>query len=359
MSANLREHAPSPRRLQRAREDGKTWQSPDMQAGAGMLVGFGALLIAGPWLFTKSLQYLSATLRGPWPALGGRLTPGPLLAHAVFAALGAALPLPFAVMTITVLVGFATHRFRVPGRFRLNTPILNPVQSAGRLFGRAAFFDLLRRMATLLSLVAVAALAAASQSGTFIALAGVPAVALAPELAHLLWPVWFYTAGALAAWGGVDAILQSRRYQESLRMTTQEVRDEQRETQGDPLWRHRRRSAAQERLRRSARPVRDAAVVVVNPTHAAVALEWTPGQDAAPTVAAKGLDDTAAAIRAVAAESGVPIVSNPPLTWQLMSVPIGDPIPEDSWHAVAIVLAQLLRRRQALAADDAKGPPRP
>lgn len=348
MSANMREHAPSARRLQKARDDGKSWRSPDLQTGAGLVVGFGGLLAIGPWVFRRCFTFLHQTLTTGWPTLQHGAPGGIWLGRAGLAALLAALPLPLSVMVVSVAVGFAVHGFRIPGRFKFNTQALNPAAGLGRMVGAAAWVDLLRRIFTILTLGLVALGAALREGPTWLALAGVPAQALPAEIAHLLWPVWFYTAGALGLWGIVDAILQARRYQQSLRMTTQEVRDEMRETQGDPMWRARRRAAADQRLRKSAQSIRKAAVVVVNPTHAAVALAWTPGQDAAPTVAGKGTDDTAAVIRGIAAEEGIPIVSNPPLAWQLMTVPIGDPIPEETWHAVALILAHLLQRRQAV-----------
>ena len=348
MSANMREHAPSARRLQKAREDGKSWRSPDLQTGASLVVGFGGLLALGPWVFTRCFTFLHQTLTTGWPTVQHGPPGGLWLGRAGLTALVAALPLPFGVMAVSVAVGFALHGFRIPGRFKWNTQALNPLAGITRMVGGAAWVDLLRRIFTIITLGLVALVVALAEGHPWLALAGVPAQALPAELAHLLWPVWFYTAGALGVWGVVDAILQARRYQQSLRMTTQELRDEMRETQGDPLWRARRRAAADQRLRKSAQSLRDAAVVVVNPTHAAVALVWTPGQDAAPTVAGKGTDETAAVIRAIAAEEGIPIISNPPLAWQLMTVPIGDPIPEDTWRAVALILAHLLKRRQAV-----------
>ncbi|MGC8488751.1 MAG: EscU/YscU/HrcU family type III secretion system export apparatus switch protein, partial [Clostridia bacterium] len=193
MSANMREHAPSARRLQKARDEGKSWRSPDLQTGAGVVVGFGGLLAIGPWVLSRCFILVHQTLTSGWPTLRHGAPGGLWLGHAGLAALEAALPLPLAIMVMSVLVGISIHGFRIPGRFRFNTTALNPAAGIKRMVGGSAWVDLLRRVFTVLTLAAAAVAVLLSEGKTWLALAGVPAVSLPAEMAHLLWPVWFYT----------------------------------------------------------------------------------------------------------------------------------------------------------------------
>jgi flagellar biosynthetic protein FlhB len=153
---------------------------------------------------------------------------------------------------------------------------------------------------------------------------------------------------ALAVLGGLDYLYQRFEYERALRMTKQEVREELRETEGDPLVRSRQRARARELARRRMlREVARATVVVTNPVHVAVALRYAPREAPAPVVVAKGARKVAERIREEAARHRVPVVTNPPLAWALYrGVPLGRMIPPALYHAVAELLAVLYRSGQ-------------
>jgi len=127
------------------------------------------------------------------------------------------------------------------------------------------------------------------------------------------------------------------------------VRDELKEQMGDPQVRSRRRRKQRDLVQqRSIKNVAKADVVLVNPTHYAVALAYDSAKMAAPRVLAKGADRLAEKIRGKARHHGVPVVSNPPLTRKLYAaVDVGRDIPEDLYHAVAVVLAHVYRKRRS------------
>jgi flagellar biosynthetic protein FlhB len=131
-------------------------------------------------------------------------------------------------------------------------------------------------------------------------------------------------------------------------MTKQEVKDERRQMEGDPLVKSRIRSKQLDLARRRMMAeVPDATVVVTNPTHVAVALRYEPGQTDVPRVVAKGQELLAQRIREIASAHGVPIVSDPPLARALYrSVAVGAFVPVAMFHAVAEVLAMVWRRRR-------------
>ncbi len=160
-------------------------------------------------------------------------------------------------------------------------------------------------------------------------------------IAHALESV----IGALIVLAAVDFILARRKIQAQMRMTTEEVKREHKESEGDPHVKGKRRQKMKQMAkRRMQAAVAKADVVVVNPTHYAVALRYDDKQDAAPVVVAKGVDEYAAKIREVARKHGVPVLSRPPLARALHKlVDENKSVPSNLYKAVAEVLAFVYR----------------
>lgn len=160
----------------------------------------------------------------------------------------------------------------------------------------------------------------------------------------LLWK----TVLLFTVMGASDFLWQKRQWVESLKMTKQEVKDDQRMSEGNPEMKGRiRRVMAESFRRRMMAAVPKATVVVTNPTHFAVALEYSRSRHQAPLVVAKGQGFLAQKIKAVAREHGVPMVENVPLAQALYrTVEVGEAIPANLFEAVAEVLAYLIRLKQ-------------
>jgi flagellar biosynthetic protein FlhB len=146
---------------------------------------------------------------------------------------------------------------------------------------------------------------------------------------------------------GVDVPFQQWSYRRRLRMTLQEMRDELRESEGDPHVRARRRSLRRKRAQqRMMHDVPKATVIITNPTHFAVALRYRRGEDVAPVVVAKGVELIALRIREVAKANGVTIIENPPLARALhAAVEIGDVIPREHFEMVAKIIGLVWAQR--------------
>lgn len=141
-----------------------------------------------------------------------------------------------------------------------------------------------------------------------------------------------------------DTFYQRWKHRRDLRMTKQEVKDEHKQAEGDPHVKGRLRSLRAERSRqRMMQAVPRADVVVTNPTHYAVALEYDSEKMAAPTIVAKGADLVAKRIRDLAKEHRIPIVSNPPLARALYAMDVGREVPEEHYRAVAEVIGYVMR----------------
>ena len=170
-------------------------------------------------------------------------------------------------------------------------------------------------------------------------------------LASVAWSltrraVWL-ALGVLGAFGALDYFLARRRMNAQMRMSTDEVKRDHREQDGDPMIKGRRKQRMRELAkRRIAAAVKSADVVVVNPTHYAVALRYDEKQDAAPVVVAKGTDEQAEKIREIARKHGVPILARPPLARALHKhVKEGRAVPANLYRAVAEVLAYVYKLR--------------
>ncbi|MGA1195413.1 MAG: EscU/YscU/HrcU family type III secretion system export apparatus switch protein, partial [Candidatus Latescibacterota bacterium] len=161
----------------------------------------------------------------------------------------------------------------------------------------------------------------------------------------MVFKVGMYTALALLVMAILDYAYQRFEFNKSIRMTKQEVKEESKQTEGDPQVRMRIRSLQRENARRRMMDdVPEADVVITNPTHFAVALKYDMDTMATPIVVAKGKNLIAQKIKEIARESGVPMVENKPLAQALFkSVEIGQGIPEELYRAVAEVLAYVFR----------------
>lgn len=167
---------------------------------------------------------------------------------------------------------------------------------------------------------------------------------LASELEH-----WFIYSTLLVL--GIQCIialaddLWTRYHRMSkLKMSFQDIKDEVKQTDGDPYVKSRMRQIRTRRSRRRMmKAVKESTVVVVNPTHYAVALLYSKTSGGAPQIVAKGMDDLAARIRETAGEAKVPVVSNPPLARSLYKLPLDTEIPEEFWKPVAAIIAYVVK----------------
>ncbi|EPR42442.1 flagellar biosynthetic protein FlhB [Desulfovibrio sp. X2] len=169
--------------------------------------------------------------------------------------------------------------------------------------------------------------------------------AIAAYILQLLYKMFTYAMLPMLIIGVIDLIYQRWNYKEQLKMTKQEVKDERKQMEGDPVVKQKqRRKMLESMAQRMLEKVPKADVVITNPTHFAVALQYDAMTAPAPVVVAKGVDHLAEKIKEVAREHGVPIRENRPLARALYKqVELGEMIPEEMYQAVAAILAQIRR----------------
>jgi flagellar biosynthetic protein FlhB len=166
-------------------------------------------------------------------------------------------------------------------------------------------------------------------------------------IASIAFRIMLQAAIAMLIFAIVDYRFQKKQHIDSLKMSKQEVKEERKMTEGDPLIKSRLRERMREIMTRDMiRKVPEADVVITNPTHFAVVMQWDRSKMAAPMVTAKGQDNMAFRIRAIAKDSNVPIMENKPLARALYAeVEVGDSIPEQYYQAMAVILAEVYRMR--------------
>ncbi len=334
--------AASQKRLQAARDEGRAPQSRD----ATMLAALGAGTLALVTMTPMQARDLGATLAG-FLARAHRADPHQAILEAARAMAWTAAPIVLAVAVATAAAtllqtGFLLHlQAAMPDLARLN-----PARGFKRVFGPGV---LLETGKSVLKLMLVASLLWSGLAG----LAPKLIVSLQWDATHLLdgtfrgmLRIVFGLLAGQAAIALIDIVLGRLKHARSLRMSHQDVRDEHKESDGNPRVKARIKQLRRQRARRRMMAaVPNATVVITNPTHYAVALAYDKGGSGAPRVVAKGADEVAARIRAVAAEHRVPLVANPPLARALFPLEIDAEIPAEHFKAVAEIIAYVWRLR--------------
>ncbi len=324
-----RTEAPTPRRRQQAIDDGDVWQPREIGPAVALVVAAAALMLAGPWLWHDLAGFLALVL-----ASAGD--------HGLsFAAVAAAVPLavPVAIAAAIALastaLALATTRRASLSALVPKVSRLDPAKGIGRLFSASGATG---GVTALLKLAAVAALA------QFVVVPMLPALVEAGSVAAIGGAIVRVAAtGALllVAIAAVDAGASFVIRENRLKMSRDEIRRESRQNDGAPEIKAAiRRAQFAAASRRLAGSLKDAAVVVVNPLHFAVAMRYDAGSDAAPVVIEKGRLEIAAAIVAAARDLGVPVIRSPRLARALFfTARRGEPVREELFAAVATILA--------------------
>lgn len=331
--------AVSARRQKEAWEQGRIPLGKDAAGVAGMMVGLLALMAVAPRLAQSLVALTRASLSLSADAPMAALLRAALEPAALGAATLGAIALAALAVTVAQTRGGLWTHLALPDFERL---------SGGRLlhaFSRDFLLDL-ALMAVKVGAVTWVAFGAVGPD-----VRGLPRLLLlgpAAQLAAVFEPLTRLAVRAvavLAAFAGAELALSQWRFRQKMKMTREEAKREQREEEGDPLFRGRRRKRARELAKgRIAVEVPKADAVVVNPTHIAVAIRYRKGEGAAPRVIAKGKGQLAENIRELARAHGIPIVEDIALARLLYKrVKVGRSIPAETYRAVAAVLAFVYR----------------
>jgi len=343
-----RTEEPSQKRLQDARERGQVPRSRELTNFAAMIGGSATLVAIGGALADRLSQMMRHGLVIDPQELRDPDTMLTLLGQACMSALTVLLPVFAALIGVVVLASLILGGWNFSARaITPDFTRLSPLAGMKRLFGLRGASELGK---ALLKCIVVGGVCAAIVSwifGDVLALGRMAPRAAIGRGAGLVGWAFVWLCASLALVAIVDVPLQLFQFKRSLRMTRQELRDEAKESDGRPETKQRIRQMQQQiARRRMLHKVPTADVVLVNPTHFAVALKYDPQKMRAPRVLAKGVDLVAQNIRRIAEEHRVPIFESPKLTRALYrSTDLNKEIPAGLYAAVAQVLSYIFRVR--------------
>ena len=349
MPAENKSEKPTPRRRQKAREQGQVARSREL----GSLIGTLLALLLLSWQAHAVPGYWRTVLRIVLDrgSSGELLMGSPLLMFAGGAAILAALPVMSLAWAACLVSTLAQGGVVVaPSALAPKASRLSPASKMRQLFSVQSMFSMLKSLVPAV-FITYFVLAILSRDWPVIrqgqnAGLGAFSTFLFSRLFELSWKCSF----VLGAWAALDYFLERRKLERDLRMSQHEIREEIKETEGNPATKMRvRRLQRQLRRRRMLQDVSKATVVITNPTEFAIALAYG-GEYAAPVVVAKGRNLLAQQIRQTALWQNIPLVENRPLAHALYrAVEVGQMIPPKLYTAVAEVLAFIYRAQARVA----------
>jgi flagellar biosynthetic protein FlhB len=346
-----KEHEASPQKLIEARKKGDVPRSADLSTAAGIAGFLLALVAMGGWAVDRSgnagLVLLDQADRLSELMMTGAANP---LAGILLAFAGPPVVLLLVPPALVLATVFVTRSFVVTAdRIAPKLSRISPVATARHKFGSEGLVEFAKSAAKLCLVATILYVFLASRLEAVLATIYLSPAVSAEILARLVIEFLFILSLLSLVLGGADHLWQVHLHRQRNRMSRKEMMDEFKESEGDPHLKSARRQRAQEvATNRMLADVATADVVVVNPTHYAVALRWDRGKAAAPVCVAKGVDELARVIRARAAEHGVPIHSDPPTARAIhASVELGQEIRAEHYRAVAAAIrfADAMRRK--------------
>jgi flagellar biosynthetic protein FlhB len=342
-----RTEAPTPKRRQEAREEGNVAKSLDLSGALALLLA--TLIVWGfsMTLFWSGRDLLDNALRDE--VIGSPVTSGG--AWAAMSHLGmAAAKLAGPVLLLAWLAAFLSQFLQVgwlfvPKGLQPNPNKINPLNGFKRIFGLSGLVKSGLDTVKVSIVLLIAVVTAVSYAPEIVVLSYLPSTEAMREVGMIMLDLAMRVLAVLVTLGVIDYVYQRWKHTRDLRMTRQQVKDEMKESEGDPETKRRRlRIQRQIAMQRISAAVPKADVVVTNPEHISIAIQYDAGKMHAPRVVAKGADHLAFRIRVIAMQHGIPIVERKPLARALYKqVQVNQEIPAEFYKAVAEILAYVYR----------------
>jgi flagellar biosynthetic protein FlhB len=340
----------TPRKLEEARRRGDVAKSADVNQSASMAAACAVLAGAGGLLSTNLVQALLPFIASPHELTA--ILDGGHGEEIGRRAVMAGAPFVLAVLGASALAGVSANILQQgflwsPEKLAPDPSRVSPLTGLQRMFGIDSFVQFLKTLLKLVVTMWVAWRVLEPHKQDFIKLAELDPISVMAFARSLLVALFSAILTFLAATAAIDFIWQRQRFLQRMRMSREEIKEEHRQSEGDP---HIKARIKQIRLQRAKKrmmsQVPKATLVVTNPTHYAVALRYVAGETPAPICVAKGMDFLALKIREVAGQHEIPVIEDPPLARALYAaVDVDETIPREHYEAVAKVIGFILGRR--------------
>lgn len=337
---------PSDRKLSRAREKGQVASSQEIKSWAVLLAGAGAILIMGPYI-ANQIRYIGIPfienphqIPADFESLRATLTQSLLDSAWVLS--------PFMLLLIVLAIAgnvMQSGLIYAPEKIKPDISKISLLGGVKRIFSVKGLVEFLKSILKLILVSIVALGLTVPLLDDMALLPGASMGTILDRIMDISIMISVTSVMVMTAVAGLDFAFQKFQFTKSMRMTKQEVKDEHKQSEGDPQVKGRIRALRTQRAReRMMANVPNADVVITNPTHYAVALEYKMEDMTAPKLVAKGIDSLALRIRAVAEEHEIPIIENPPLARALhAAVELDQEIPPEHFVAVAEVIGYVMR----------------
>lgn len=339
---------PTPKRLEESRKKGQIAMSRELNNWIMLLAATIVIGAFSPSVLGKLKTTMTVYLEQAHQMTGG---PGAVLEKSFWAIL-AILALPLAALLFAAFIGpfIQIGPLFAPEVIRPDLSKISPMQGFKRLFSLRSIMEFVKGILKIAVIGAVGVVLLSPYFGQVDHLVGLPMSLMLVEIKMLVVRLMIGILVALLVIAIVDVLFQRTQHMKKMRMTRQEIKDEYKQTEGDPHIRARLRQLRAERARqRMMQAVPKADVVITNPTHFAVALQYDPDTMEAPRCIAKGADEVALRIREVAKEHNIVLYENPPLARILYdTVEIDDIVPPEHYKAVAEVISYVFKLKGKL-----------
>ena len=340
----------TPRKLADARLKGDVAKSPDVAAALSLTGAAAVVLMSGGWFATSMAEQLLPFIAAPHTMLGGLEAGAGVEIGAI--ALWAIAPFLGVVMLATIVGGVGGNVAQsglifTAEKLKPNWSLVNPIAGFKRIFGPDGLFQFIKTFLKLLAVGVICWLVLRPHVRELENMAAMPPAMILPLARDLAIALMMSTIIFLAFAAGADFLWQKYRFAERMKMTMEELKEDYKQSEGDPHIKAKLKQIRAQRSRqRMMQNVPKATVIVTNPTHYSVALRYEAG-DAAPVCVAKGVDALALRIREVAREHGVAIVENVPLARALYAaVDVDETIPREHFEAAAKVIGFVMQKRK-------------
>ena len=342
----------TPRKLAEARQKGDVAKSPDVAAVLSLMGAASVVLLSGGWFATSMAEQLLPFIAAPHTMLGGLDAGAGVEIGAI--AVWAFAPFLGVVMLATIIGGVGGNVAQsglifTAEKLKPDWSKVSPLKGFARIFGPDGLVQFVKTFLKLLAVGLICWLVLRPHLRDLELMAAMPPAMILPLARDLAVALMLSTIVFLGFTAGADFLWQKHRFAERMKMTKEELKEDYKQSEGDP---HIKAKLKQIRARRSRQRmmqnVPGATVIVTNPTHYSVALRYEPGEgDPAPICVAKGVDAVALRIREVGREHSVPIVENIPLARALYAaVDIDETIPREHFEAAAKVIGFVLQKRK-------------
>ena len=343
----------TPRRRNKAREQGQVARSRELPGVFALAAVGGVMTLMAPTAVTHWTALYRNTLYAA--ASGDIESNGPVLVWSALEVMRWIVPILMAGMMISLLTGLAQGGINfAPEALALKFDRFNPASRLGQIFSPVGLSNLLKSLLPFGAILWIAVNTIRAHWETMTHASSLGLRPFATFVGSMVLELTWKAGLVLLGWSAVDYVLTLRKMESDMKMTKQEVRQESKETDGNPVIKSRIRQLQRSmRKKQSLKAAATATVIVTNPTHYAIALRYDTEMPA-PIVVAKGRNLLAETIKQLARDNGIMLVENKPLAQALYkSVEVGDSIPARLYQAVAEILALVFRAQAEVRRSEA------